>query len=160
MSLLPSTEQRRKRLRLVFLLVFGVGATAFFVVYAKRSDATWYITPTSIAAGEASEYRAFRVGGIVEAGSKIRLKDGITVRFTVTDCTRKVRIQYKGVLPDMFSEGKTAVAKGTLNKDGIFIASKVMAKHDEKYIPVAVKRSLANKKGCNAVIVKSVIKET
>ncbi|VAW80398.1 hypothetical protein MNBD_GAMMA12-2852 [hydrothermal vent metagenome] len=160
MNILPSKEQRRERLRFVFLLVFGVGLATSLVIYSKRDDISWYITPSKIAAGKAPVSRAFRVGGIVEVGSRKRLEDGITVRFTVTDCTRKVRVQYRGVLPDMFSEGKTAVAKGTLNKQGIFVASKVMAKHDEKYIPVAVKRSLANKKACNGTIVKSVVKET
>ena len=155
MSVLPSTDQRRKRLRLVFLLVFGVGSTAMLLVFANRGDISWYKRPTQIAQGEAPKSRAFRVGGIVLKESLKRPNNDATVTFEVTDCNHKVKVRYSGVLPDMFSEGQVAVAKGRLNSAGVFEATKVLAKHDPKYIPTAVKRSLANKKICKAVLVKS-----
>ena len=146
MSMLPSTEQRRARLRLVLLLVFGVGTTVMLLLFANRDSISLYYTPSKIAAGKAPTTRAFRVGGMVEAGSVKRQKDGVTVRFTVTDYAHKTVIQYKGVLPDMFAEKQAAVAKGRINKEGIFVATEVLAKHDEKYLPPAVRKSLKNKK--------------
>lgn len=157
MSVLPSTDQRRKRLRLVFLLVFGVGTTAMLLVFANRDSISWYYRPSKIAQGVAPANRAFRVGGIVLKQSLKRPNNDATVLFEVTDCNHKVRIKYSGVLPDMFSEGQVAVARGRLNSAGIFEATEVLAKHDPKYIPTAVKRSLANKKICKAVLVRSTL---
>ena len=77
--------------------------------------------------------RTFRVGGLVEAGTVAR--DGVTVRFTVTDTSKTVPVRYEGILPDLFKEGKGVVAQGQLGADGVFVAREVLAKHDENYMP-------------------------
>ena len=88
-----------------------------------------------MAAQEAPQGRAFRIGGLVETGSVQRQPDGVTVRFTVTDTARSIPVAYTGILPDLFKEGKGVVAQGELGPDGVFRAKEVLAKHDENYMP-------------------------
>jgi cytochrome c-type biogenesis protein CcmE len=84
-------------------------------------------------AHEAPQGKTFRIGGMVTTGSVAR--DGVTVRFTVTDTAKTVPVRYEGVLPDLFKEGKGVVAQGQLGNDGVFVAREVLAKHDENYMP-------------------------
>jgi cytochrome c-type biogenesis protein CcmE len=95
----------------------------------------FFFTPTQIATNEAPHDRAFRMGGLVEAGSVQREKDGLTVHFRVTDTAKTIPVVYTGILPDLFREGKGVVAQGRLGSDGVFKASEVLAKHDENYMP-------------------------
>jgi len=109
-------------------------ATAIgLVLYALSSNIVFFFTPTQIAANEAPQGRAFRVGGLVEPGSLQR--DGLDVRFRVTDNVKTVDVVYRGTLPDLFKEGKGVVAQGTIGSDGRFTAREVLAKHDENYMP-------------------------
>jgi cytochrome c-type biogenesis protein CcmE len=113
----------------------GLGVAAALVLNAFRSNLVFFFTPTQVSAHEAPRDRAFRVGGLVEAGSIAREKDGLTVRFRVTDTAQTIPVVYVGILPDLFREGKGVVAQGRLGPDGIFKASEVLAKHDENYMP-------------------------
>ncbi len=113
------------------LAVVGVGVA--LVLNAFNSNLVFFYTPTQIAQKEAPEGRTFRVGGLVEAGSVVR--EGVTVRFKVTDTAKTVPVKYDGVLPDLFKEGKGVVAQGQLGADGTFTAREVLAKHDENYMP-------------------------
>src|SRR3990167_4982444 len=79
--------------------------------------------------------KAFRIGGLVEAGSVKRADDGLTVHFRVTDTAQTIPVVFTGILPDLFKEGKGVVAQGRLGADGVFAASEVLAKHDENYMP-------------------------
>ena len=92
---------------------------------------------TQVAAHEAPQGRAFRIGGLVETGSLTREANSLTVRFRVTDTAQTIPVAYTGLLPDLFKEGKGVVAQGTLDPDGTFRASEVLAKHDENYMPPA-----------------------
>jgi cytochrome c-type biogenesis protein CcmE len=105
------------------------------VLNAFRSNLVFFFSPSQIAAGEAPKDRAFRVGGMVETGSVKRQADGVTVQFVVTDTAKSVPVVYKGILPDLFREGKGVVAEGRLGTDGVFRAEQVLAKHDENYMP-------------------------
>ena len=120
----------RSRPRLSRLLL-----AATLVLNAFRSNLVFFFSPSQIAAGEAPRDRAFRIGGMVVAGSLKRQSDGLTVHFTVTDTAKSVPVVYKGILPDLFREGKGVVAQGRLNADGVFRADEVLAKHDENYMP-------------------------
>jgi len=113
----------------------GLGVAAALVLNAFRSNLVFFFTPTQVSAHEAPRDRAFRVGGLVEAGSVAREKDGLTVHFRVTDTAKAIPVVYVGILPDLFREGKGVVAQGRLGPDGIFKASEVLAKHDENYMP-------------------------
>jgi cytochrome c-type biogenesis protein CcmE len=128
-------KPRHKRLALVAAGLAAIAVAAALVLNAFRSNLVFFFTPSQIAAGEAPKDRSFRVGGMVEAGSLKRQADGLTVHFVVTDTAKSVPVAYKGILPDLFREGKGVVAEGRLGADGVFRADQVLAKHDENYMP-------------------------
>ena len=113
----------------------GLGVAATLVLNAFQSNLVFFLTPTQVAANEAPRDRSFRIGGLVEAGSVVRDKDALTVRFRVTDTAKTIPVTYTGILPDLFREGKGVVAQGRIDADGVFRASEVLAKHDENYMP-------------------------
>ena len=113
----------------------GLGVAATLVLNAFQSNLVFFLTPSQVAANEAPRDRSFRIGGLVEAGSVVRDKDALTVRFRVTDTAKTIPVTYTGILPDLFREGKGVVAQGRIGTDGVFKASEVLAKHDENYMP-------------------------
>jgi cytochrome c-type biogenesis protein CcmE len=113
----------------------ALGVASALVLNAFRSNLVFFLTPTQVAANEAPHDRSFRIGGLVEAGSVVREKDALTVRFKVTDTAKTIPVVYTGILPDLFREGKGVVAQGRMNPDGSFRATEVLAKHDENYMP-------------------------
>jgi cytochrome c-type biogenesis protein CcmE len=115
--------------------VAAIGIAASLVLNAFRSNLVFFFTPTQIASGEAPTGKTFRVGGLVEPGSLKREGDGTTVVFRVTDGAKAIDVSYKGILPDLFKEGRGIVAQGAVQTDGSFRASEVLAKHDENYMP-------------------------
>jgi cytochrome c-type biogenesis protein CcmE len=112
----------------------------FFVLNAFQSNLVFFFTPTQVAAGEAPQSGNFRVGGLVKAGSIQR--EGMAVAFVVTDTQREVPVRYVGLLPDLFKEGKGVVAQGRLEGGQLFVASEVLAKHDENYMPPEAQHAL------------------
>jgi len=128
-------KPRTKRGLWIVAGLAGLGAAATLVLNAFQSNLVFFFTPTQIATNEAPHDRAFRMGGLVEAGSVQREKDGLTVHFRVTDTAKTIPVVYTGILPDLFREGKGVVAQGRLGSDGVFKASEVLAKHDENYMP-------------------------
>ena len=136
------TPKRKKRLLLIALMVAGVGIAAGFALKAFNENLMFFYTPSAIAAGEAPVGHPIRAGGLVTTGSVQRQADGLTVRFDITDNAETVTIQYTGILPDLFREGQGIVALGELGKDRLFVASEVLAKHDENYMPPEVADAL------------------
>jgi cytochrome c-type biogenesis protein CcmE len=128
-------KPRHKKFALIALVVVALGITAALVLNAFRSNLVFFFTPTQVANGEAPSGRAFRIGGLVEAGSLKRQPDGVTATFVVTDTAKSVPVRYTGILPDLFKEGKGVVAEGRFGADGVFVATQVLAKHDENYMP-------------------------
>ena len=128
-------KPRHKRLAFIAAGLGAVVIATALVLNAFRSNLVFFFSPSQIAAGEAPKDRAFRVGGLVESGSVRRQADGITVQFVVTDTAQSMPVVYKGILPDLFREGKGVVAEGRLGTDGVFRAEQVLAKHDENYMP-------------------------
>jgi cytochrome c-type biogenesis protein CcmE len=115
--------------------IAALGVATALVLNAFQSNLVFFFTPTQVVAHEAPRNRAFRIGGLVEAGSVQRDKDALTVRFLVTDTAKTIPVTYTGILPDLFREGKGVVAQGRLQDDGVFHATEVLAKHDENYMP-------------------------
>lgn len=113
-----------------------------FAMRAFRENLTYFFSPTQVAAGEAPA-RTFRVGGLVLENSVTREPGSLTVRFVVSDYAHTIPVQYTGVLPDLFKEGKGVVVRGRLNPSGEFVAEEVIAKHDENYTPPEVADALA-----------------
>ena len=126
-------KPRHKRAAIALGVLAAVGAAAALILNAFNSNLVFFYTPTQVADKEAPQGRAFRIGGLVQAGSVAR--DGVTVRFLVTDTAKTMPVRYEGVLPDLFKEGKGVVAQGQLGPDGVFVAREVLAKHDENYMP-------------------------
>ncbi|MBN8763612.1 MAG: cytochrome c biogenesis protein CcmE [Thiobacillus sp. 63-78] len=128
-------KPRHRKLALIVLVVAALGVAVALVLNAFNSNLVFFFSPTQVANGEAPTGRAFRIGGLVEAGSVRREADGLTTRFVVTDTARSIPVAYTGILPDLFKEGKGVVAEGRLGTDGLFDATQVLAKHDENYMP-------------------------
>jgi cytochrome c-type biogenesis protein CcmE len=127
---------------LVAVIVCGVGLAAALTLRAFRENVTFYFDPTKVAAGEVKAGQRFRLGGMVLAGSVRRTPGSLDVRFVVSDFRNTVPVTYDKVLPDLFKEGSGVVAMGRLDGQGTFVADEVLAKHDEKYMPPEVARSL------------------
>jgi cytochrome c-type biogenesis protein CcmE len=120
---------------IILLALAGIGIAAALILNAFQSNLVFFFSPTQVAKGEAPADRAFRIGGLVVKGSLKRETDGLTSHFVVTDTAKSMNVVYKGILPDLFKEGKGVVAEGKLGKDGLFTATQVLAKHDENYMP-------------------------
>ncbi len=131
----------QKKLALVVGGVAIVGAATFLVLNAFEENLVFFFSPSQVAAKEAPQGRAFRIGGFVKEGSVQRQADGITVMFQVTDTAHEVPVAYKGSLPDLFKEGKGVVAQGKLQGD-LFVADQVLAKHDENYMPPEAEKAV------------------
>jgi len=128
-------KPRHKRMALVVAGLAALGGAAAFVLNAFQSNLVFFYSPSQVAAHEAPAGKAFRIGGLVQAGSLQREEDGVTIRFAVTDTASTIPVAYQGILPDLFKEGKGVVAQGQLDADGVFRAKEVLAKHDENYMP-------------------------
>jgi len=108
---------------------------AVLILNAFQSNLVFFFSPTQVMANQAPQGKTFRIGGLVKVGSLKRQNDGLTVRFDVTDTAKTVPVEYVGILPDLFKEGKGVVAQGRLGPNGVFHATQVLAKHDENYMP-------------------------
>jgi cytochrome c-type biogenesis protein CcmE len=150
-------KPRHKRFAFIGLGVIVLGVATVLILNAFQSNLVFFFTPTQVVSGEAPKGRSFRIGGMVEDGSVVRDKDGLTVHFIVTDTAKRVPVTYKGILPDLFKEGKGAVAQGQLSVDGTFVASEVLAKHDENYMPPEAAEALAKAKASGSQQSKSLV---
>lgn len=135
---------KRKTLRLYLILISLalLGIATLLVLNAFERELVFFLSPSEIAAEQPSPGKVIRLGGLVETGSIRKLDDGATVRFNVTDLRAVTEIVYRGVLPDLFREGQGVVVEGTFNDSGNFVATQVLAKHDENYLPPEVAKAL------------------
>lgn len=144
-------KPRQKRFVFIAVAVAGVAVAVGLVLYALRGNVNLYFTPTQVFNNEVPSGRSFRIGGLVEAGSVKREKDGLTVNFVITDTHKSIPVVYKGILPDLFKEGKGVVAQGKVAANGVMIAEEVLAKHDENYMPPEAADALKKAEAANAV---------
>ena len=133
-------KPRHKRAAIIVGALLAIGLAAVLILNALNSNIALYVTPSEVAAGNAPKGQAFRIGGMVKDGSVKR--DGLTVNFVITDMAKDIPVAYTGILPDLFKEGKGAVIQGRLEANGKFVASEVLAKHDENYMPPEAKHAL------------------
>ena len=136
-------KPRTRRLAIALAVLVAVAAIAALVLNAFQSNLVFFFSPSQVVAKEAPVGKTFRLGGLVEEGSIKR--DGVKVGFVITDGVQKVAVNYQGILPDLFKEGKGVVAQGRY-ADGIFSASEVLAKHDENYMPPEAAEALEKAK--------------
>src|SRR4030065_2173871 len=127
-------KPRQKRFMFIVAAVAGLSAAVGLVLNALENTLSLYFTPTQVFNNEAPHGRSFRIGGVVEEGSVKRQTDGLTVNFVITDMHKSIPVVDKGILPDLFTEGKGVVAQGRVEADGVMRADEVLAKHDENYM--------------------------
>ena len=144
-------KRRHKRVIFIACCLAALGLAAWLVLAAFKNNLVFFFSPTQVAAKEAPQGRTFRIGGLVQDGTLKRDTDGLTIRFTVTDTANTIPVVYKGILPDLFKEGRGCVAQGKVGSDGVFYADQIMAKHDENYMPPEAAKALEQGKDLNKI---------
>src|SRR3989475_10072381 len=139
-------KTRHKRIGFIVVSLAALGLAAWLVLGAFRNNLVFFFSPTQIATREAPVGKTFRIGGLVQDGTFKHDTDGLTVHFTVTDTANTIPVVYKGILPDLFKEGRGCVAQGHVGADGVFYAESVLAKHDENYMPPEAAQSIEKAK--------------
>lgn len=150
-------KARHKRFALIGVALALLGGAVALVFSAFQSNLVFFFSPSQVYAKEAPSARNFRLGGMVEDGSVKKQDDGLTVHFAVTDSAQSVSVVYKGILPDLFREGKGVVAEGRLTSEGVFVANQVLAKHDENYMPPEAADAMKKAKAVNEQAAKSLV---
>ena len=135
-------KTRHKRLAIIVTGVVGISIAGLFVLNAFRNNLVFFHSPTEVLEGKVTTDKLLRIGGLVEKGSVQRSADGLKVDFIVTDLNKRLPVHFEGILPDLFREGQGIVAQGRLQSGNRFVASEVLAKHDEKYMPPEVAQAL------------------
>lgn len=133
---------RKRRMTGVAVVLFAATIATFLGLKSCDEFKFYFFDPSQVVAGEVTVDKAFRLGGMVKSGSFIREPGSLDVSFVVTDFAADVPVHYTGLLPDLFRECQGVVVDGTLNDDGVFTATTVLAKHDEDYMPPEVAESL------------------
>ena len=152
-------KARHKRFGLIAAGLALLVIAVVLIAKSFNSNLVFFFTPTQVEAGEAPKTGSFRIGGMVEEGSLKRLPDGLRVAFNVTDTAKTMPVIYKGILPDLFKEGKGVVAQGKLGANGTFEADNVLAKHDENYMPPEAAAAIAAAKANQTIIKESEAKK-
>jgi cytochrome c-type biogenesis protein CcmE len=134
--------KRKNRLVLILFMVLGLSSAVGLMMYSLSQNIDLFMTPTQIANGEVRPGQTIRAGGLVVEGSVVRSDDGLNVSFAITDGAVNVTVEYEGILPDLFREGQGIVAMGKVDSRKVMIASEVLAKHDEEYMPPEVTYAL------------------
>ena len=137
-----SMNKRSKRKLLVVMVVFGVALSTVLALTAFEENLMYFYSPTEVKNGTAPDNRNIRVGGLVIAGTVQRASDSLLVKFDLSDGAEEISVEYSGILPDLFREGQGIVAMGELNDERVFVATEVLAKHDENYMPPEVADAL------------------
>jgi cytochrome c-type biogenesis protein CcmE len=143
-------KSRHKKLALIGGALAILGIIAALVLNALNSNIALYITPTDVVAGKTPQGQVFRIGGLVKEGSLQRQADGVTMAFVITDTAKDITVNYKGILPDLFKEGKGVVAQGKMTAADTFTANEVLAKHDENYMPPEAAKAVGDAQAAKA----------
>ncbi len=134
--------RKRRRIYLIVTSMTVLSLATFLVLSAMKEGIQFYKDPSQIVENRPASGQSFRLGGLVVAGSFTKLAGTMNYKFSITDTVEEVKIEYKGLLPDLFREGQGVILEGSLNENNIYIASRVLAKHDENYMPKEVVDSL------------------
>ena len=145
------TPTRKKRLMAIILILLGVGIASALILTAFEDNILFYKSPSEIMSGDYPKAKDFRVGGMVKKGSIVKSTTSLEVEFLVTDYAKDIKVKYTGLLPDLFRDDQGMIAIGRLDKDGIFQAGEILAKHDENYMPPEVAASLKERKIENTI---------
>jgi cytochrome c-type biogenesis protein CcmE len=133
---------RKRRLTIVLLVVAAAAVAIGLIVFALQQNMNYLFTPSQVQTGQAGSYKTFRLGGMVKSGSIQRSNDSLKVTFTVIDASGSMPVEYTGILPDLFRDNQSVIATGHMD-NARFIATEVLAKHDETYMPKELKDAMA-----------------
>ena len=137
--------KRKKRIYLISLFFLTIATSIYLILWALRDNIVFFYSPTEIqqkiSIKEINEMSKLRLGGMVKESSIKQLNDG-SINFTITDFNKEMIVFYKGIIPDLFKEEQGVIAEGSVNKEGMFIANSILAKHDENYMPPEVQNAL------------------
>lgn len=137
-----AATRKTRRLQIVIAGMTMLGISVGLVLFAFQDSLVFFYTPSDLMEREVKPGQRMRLGGLVEDGSVNKSADGLTTEFVITDLTNTVEVSYTGIVPDLFREGQGVVAEGTLSPDGALMATEVLAKHDENYMPAEVAEAL------------------
>lgn len=137
----PQQQRRNRALAIAGMAAF-LGLAAFLALKGFEANVVFFVMPSDLEGRAVSADERFRLGGLVEAGSVVRAEGSLVTTFAVTDGGASVPVRYEGILPDLFREGQGVIAEGAFDGRGVFQASRVLAKHDEKYMPPEVAEAL------------------
>jgi len=138
--------KRQKRMAAVAALVLGVGLAAALGFTAFRKNMMYFYTPSDLLSGKLAPGAALQLGGLVEKGS-LKRGEGLAIEFVMSDCHNAVPVHYEGILPDLFREGQGVIATGHMDAQNVFVASTILAKHDENYMPPNVAKAVGEVDG-------------
>src|SRR6267143_7279487 len=147
-------KKRHKTIVFSVASVAALGLATALVLGAFRNNLVFFFSPTQVMAKEAPVGKTFRIGGLVQNGTLKRDSDGLTIHFSVTDTATSIPVVYKGILPDLFKEGRGCVAQGKVGVDGDFYADSVLAKHDENYMPPQAGQAIDEAKAAKTLVDK------
>ncbi len=134
--------KKNQRLYFILLVLASLGLATALTLYALKDNVSFFYSPQQLRETPLMIGHVFRLGGLVKEGSLQQRGDDLAISFVITDKISDVRVMYEGILPDLFREGQGVVAKGSLNNEGVFVATELLAKHDENYMPPEVARAL------------------
>ena len=144
--------KRKKRIYLISLFFITIATSIYLILWALRDNIVFFYSPTEIqqkiSIKEINEMSKLRLGGMVKESSIKQLNDG-SINFIITDFNKEMVVFYKGIIPDLFKEEQGVIAEGSVNKEGMFIANSILAKHDENYMPPEVQSALKKDYGDN-----------
>ena len=137
--------KRKKRIYLISLFFLTIATSIYLILWALRDNIVFFYSPTEIqqkiSIKEINEMSKLRLGGMVKESSIKQFNDG-SINFIITDFNKEMLVFYKGIIPDLFKEEQGVIAEGSVNKEGMFIANSILAKHDENYMPPEVQNAL------------------
>jgi cytochrome c-type biogenesis protein CcmE len=131
-----------RRMYTIGFMMLGLALAAGLILYALKQNINVFLTPKQLASAHLATDYHFRLGGMVKPGSVQRTANSLAIDFVVTDTKSDVKVHYNGVLPDLFREGTGVIAEGSLNAQGVFMATQLLAKHDENYMPKNVYQAI------------------
>ena len=141
MNFAPKSRSARRRLNFLIVVAPVVALAAGLALYGLRGSISYFYTPAQALEAHVQAGRSIQLGGLVENGSLARKTDG-EMNFTISDRSKAARVSYRGDLPDLFREGQGVVASGAFDTSGTFVATQILAKHDERYMPRQLARAL------------------
>ena len=136
---MSAVKAKHQRLILILISLAALIGASLLAAWALRNQAAYFYVPSEIVSKPPAPGEAVRLGGMVETGSLKTAADNVTIMFTVADGTGRVPVRFRGITPDLFKEGSGVVAEGAMSRDGIFTAERLLAKHDENYVPREMK---------------------